>query len=486
AANRNLSAANKAKSDAMSRLRDANIALEERAAELEEIHARIRHSALTDPLTGIANRRHLDERLAECAVQCRISGGRLGALHIDLDRFKQINDTMGHAAGDAVLCHVAEVLSRSVPEDDFVARVGGDEFVVICSGHTGPFALGSLANRIIDEFSRPLIFEDRELWFGASVGIATQSGEEIDPESILVNADVALYRAKANGRNGFQLYSEAVQREIVAYKATADGILAGLKRGEFEPWYQPQVCARTMEIIGFEALARWRASDGSVRVPAAFLSVAKDLGVMASIDRCIMERAVSEIMEWRREGLNCPRVSVNVSARRLMDADLIESLGEINLPRGILVFELLESVFLDDIDDQIIWNIDMLREMGIEVELDDFGSGHASLISLIRLSPDAIKIDRQLISAMRDGDKRSDLVRSIVDIGHSLGVRVIAEGVETDDVAAKLAGIGCDVLQGFFVSEPLPASQIPGFIRHWESRIGIIGDANTAPRTGTK
>ena len=467
AANRKLNVANKAKSDAMGRLKEANARLEDQNSEMQEVQREIEHSALHDPLTGLANRRYLDIILNRVAKQCIEDGSWLGALHIDLDRFKHINDTLGHAAGDAVLTHVAHVLSTSVPADDFVARVGGDEFVVISSGHGGEEMLGSLAARLIDEFSRPFNFDGRDCWFGASVGIATMQGEHIRADELLVNADVALYRAKREGRGCHTFYTSTLQQEIIDYKAVADGILRGLKQAEFVPWFQPQVCARTFRLTGVEALARWQTAEGLVRPPSDFLGIAEDLSAVAAIDRMILEKSVQAICEWRELGVEMPRLSVNVSAKRLMDDRLLEGLQEMNIPAGLVSFELLESVFLDDVDEKISWNIDMLKEMGIEVELDDFGSGHASLISLVNLAPDAIKIDRQLIAAMTMDDARLNLVRSIVDICRSLNVRVVAEGVETAQEARLLSEMSCDVLQGYFIAKPMPQAEFERFVQRW-------------------
>ena len=467
ATNRKLNVANKAKSDAMSRLKEANAQLESQNSEMQQVQREIEHSALHDPLTGLANRRYLDTTLKRMAEQCVSNGSWLGALHIDLDRFKHINDTLGHAAGDAVLTHVADVLSNSVPAEDFVARVGGDEFVIISCGHSGKEVLGSLAARLIAEFSRPFRFEGRDCWFGASVGIATMQGDAIRPKQLLVNADVALYRAKREGRGCYCYYTSELQQELVEYKTIADGILLGLKREEFVPWFQPQVCARTLQLAGVEALARWETSDGRARAPVEFLEIAGDLSAVATIDRIILEKSVRAVTHWQDVGLELPRLSVNVSAKRLMDDNLLESLTELNLPPGLVSFELLESVFLDDVDTNVSWNIDALKEMGIEVELDDFGSGHASLISLVNLGPDAIKIDRQLISAMTLDEARLNLVRSIVEICRSLNVRVVAEGVETAQEVRLLSAMGCDVLQGFFFAKPMPKDEFERFLQTW-------------------
>jgi len=478
-ANRQMKAANKEKSDAMASLQEANALLEDRAEEMMRVQEEIRHTALHDPLTGIANRRYLDKRMGEMAARCRRNGHWLAALHIDLDRFKQINDTAGHAAGDALLIHVAGILKSTVREEDFVSRVGGDEFLVLCSGDGNMDVLSSIAERIIEQVAVPFDFEGRECWFGASIGIATMQGPDIRPAELQVNADIALYRAKNHGRGRHEYFSSEVQAEIVHNKQIADGIRAGMTRGEFIPHYQPQFDANTFEIAGFEALARWEHPVEGTLPPSVFLKIAEDLSAVATIDRAILEATLADFERWTAAGLRIPKLSVNVSARRLLDPDLIKGLLDMNLPSGVIAFELLESIFLDDADELIAWNIDMLREMGIDVELDDFGSGHASIVSLVKLAPDAIKIDRELVTAITQDRSRRNLVRSIIEIGKSLDVRIVAEGVETLAHADMLRELGADVLQGFYFSGPLAPGDVPGFVRRWRDQRGI-----SAARTG--
>ncbi|MFK7943638.1 MAG: EAL domain-containing protein [Paracoccaceae bacterium] len=467
AANRQLNSANKAKSDAMGSLKEANALLEEQFEELERVQEEVRHKSLHDPLTGVANRRFLDTRLAESAEKCREQDDWLGVLHIDLDRFKQINDTLGHAAGDAVLAHVAATLEDHAGEDDLVARVGGDEFVVVRTSNADQTELGELAQTLIEALGKPYIHDGRECWFGASVGIAAMRGEEIVSDELLMNADIALYRAKNRGRGCYQHFSNEVQQEMIRHKVLADGIRAGLERDEFVPWYQPQIDAQTREIQGFEALARWHCPDGSVRPPVDFLGVAEDLSVVPRIDHMILAQSLSDLSAWDAAGLDVPHVSVNVSARRLLDPDLVTKLDAFDLPRGRVAFELLESAFLDDMEETLVWNIDQLKEKGIDIQLDDFGSGHASIVSLVKLGPDALKIDRQMISAITLDPARLSVVESIISIGHSLGVRIIAEGVETEEQAQILADLGCHGLQGYLISRPMPAIDVPGFVQNW-------------------
>ena len=465
--NRQLNSANKAKSDAMASLKEANALLEEKFDELTRVQEEVRHKALHDPLTGVANRRYLDSRLAESAERCRQDDDWLGVLHIDLDRFKQINDTLGHAAGDAVLAHVAAVLEDHANEEDFVARVGGDEFVVVRTSNADQAELGRLAQVLIEAFSQPYFYEGRECWFGASVGIAAMRGEEIVSDELLMNADIALYRAKNQGRGCYQHFSNEVQEELLRHKEVADGIRKALGRDEFVPWYQPQISAQTREILGFEALARWHAPDGTVRPPADFMKVAEDLSVVPRIDEMILARGLSDLGHWDQMGLDIPHISVNVSARRLLDPELMKNLEPFDLPRGRVAFELLESAFLDDMDDGLVWTIDQLKERGIEIQLDDFGSGHASIVSLVKLGPDVLKIDRQMISAITLDPARLSIVESIISIGHSLGVQVIAEGVETEEQASILADLGCHGLQGYLIAPAMQAQSVPDFVASW-------------------
>lgn len=455
---------------AISRLKDANALTRQRYAELVVAQARIRHTAMHDPLTGIANRSFLDDQIPTFASRCRTHGEHLTMLHLDLDRFKQINDTMGHAAGDAVLKHTAQTLTNLADENDFVARVGGDEFVILRAGNGDRAELSKFAGTMIERLSEPVDFEGRQCWFGVSVGIAVQPPDEIEPEALFVNADIALYRAKKDGRNRYEFFTAELQAQIVAYKRTADGILNGLNKSEFFPLYQPQFDAETFDVTGVEALARWQhPSDGMIS-PAGFLPVAEDLSVVDNIDQKILEQAIADTIYWHDLGVVVPKVSVNVSARRLTDTTLVDQLKAMNTPKTTLSFELLESIFLDEVDDSIIWTVDMLRDMGIQIELDDFGSGHASIISLIKIAPDTIKIDRELIAPIAEDEPRRSLVKSIIGIGQSLNVRVVAEGVETLDQALLLRSMGCDVLQGYYFAKPMSADRIADFVGDWSSR----------------
>ena len=434
---------------------------EARNTELEQARAQMEHNSLHDSLTGLPNRRYLDRVLLAKRTEI---GMPQALLHVDLDRFKQINDTLGHAAGDAMLAHAADILKGSIRKDDFLARTGGDEFVIVLTNPVKTAELEKLAARILTQMRKPVLFEGHECRFGASVGIASASGSDKARRRLLINADIALYRAKESGRNCFQFFTDNLEAEVVRNKCMADDILNGLERQEFLPFFQPQFDARTLDIVGVEALARWEHPTEGLLSPDAFLGIAGELNVVPIIDRLILEQALWQATRWKANGLDIPKVSVNVSAGRLHDAGLIESLDGLAIEPGTLSFELLESIFLDDTDKTVATNIERLKTLGIDIEIDDFGTGYASIVSLLQLNPRRLKIDRCLVMPIVKSKKQRQLVASIIDIGHSLGIEVTAEGVETMEHARILKTLGCNTLQGYAFATPLSAADLMEFV----------------------
>jgi diguanylate cyclase (GGDEF)-like protein len=445
-------------------LRRATQLTEARNRELETARVRIEHNALHDSLTALPNRRYLDEMLKRHAEKGYQDQGSIALLHIDLDRFKQINDTLGHAAGDAMLIHASNVLRANCSKTDFVARIGGDEFVVLTSACAGDNSLGKLADCIVQQMRQPVSYEGHECRFGVSIGIAADRDGPIDVKRLLINADIALYRAKGRGRNRYEFFSESLQAEVVRTKKVADEILSGLERNEFVAWYQPQFDAKTLEVVGVEALARWQHPTEGIRAPDAFMGIAEELNVVATVDRLILEQSLAALNRWDQMGLVVPRVSVNVSLRRLHDEDLIRGLNDLAIAPGRISFELVESIYLDEGDPIVGWNIDQIKELGIEVEIDDFGTGYTSIVSLQKLRPTRLKIDRQLVNPVVHDPAQRQLLASIVDIGKSMGIEVVAEGVETMDHAAILRDLGCDILQGYAFSRPLSQTDLETFL----------------------
>ena len=446
-------------------LMNAKTLAEARYQELEQTRARIEHNALHDFLTGLPNRRYMDEILELREAECRASGDGLVVFHIDLDRFKQINDTLGHQAGDMMLQHAANVLRANIRKTDFVARIGGDEFVIIMQGDISHRKLGTLAERIIGKLCKPVAFEHHTIRFGASIGIASGGGQELNARQMLLNADIALYRAKHLGRNRHEFFSQDTQNQIIRHKRIADEILQALEQDQFVPYYQLQFHARTLEVAGVESLVRWNHPERGILTPDHFLAIAEDLDVVSTIDAAVLEKALKDRQAWEKRGIVIPKVSVNVSTRRLNDPALTGKLKRLKIPPGTVSFELLETIFLDNCDQGVIFNLEKLRALGIEIEIDDFGTGHASIVSLMRIGPNTLKIDREIIKTVHCSSEQRKLVGAIVEMGRALNIRVAAEGVETDEHIRILRDVGCDILQGYGLARPMPFSDIEPFLR---------------------
>ena len=430
--------------------------------ELERARRQLEHNSLHDCLTGLPNRRFLDERVLKDGAPTVPTA----LIHIDLDRFKHINDTLGHAAGDAMLVHAANILRDNTPDGDVVARVGGDEFVIAMTAPTSRCTLEALATCITEQMRRPVPHMNHECRFGASIGIALRDDDSAYPaKQLLINSDLALYRAKKKGRNRFEFFDTSLRAEIISNTTLADEILTGLERREFLPYFQPQFDTQTLDIIGVEALARWDHPTRGVLAPDAFLKTADELNVVHLIDRVIMEETLWQSARWAAAGLDIPKKSVNVSAGRLGDAQLIDQLDGLPIRAGELSFELLESVFLDDRNETVARNIERLSELGIAIEIDDFGTGYASIISLLQIKPARLKIERRLVAPIASSASQRKLVASIIDIGKSLGIEVIAEGVETADHIAVLRELGCDGLQGYAFAAPMTSKALIEFAR---------------------
>ncbi|NTE86556.1 EAL and GGDEF domain-containing protein [Agrobacterium rubi] len=437
---------------------------EARACELEAAKLSIEHNAMHDYLTDLPNRRYLDDLLERRTLAADKTGSGIAILHIGLDRFKQINDTLGHRAGDVMLKHVAEMLRRNLKTNEFIARIGGDEFVLLLPFNGNTRKIASTAERLVKELRKPVLYDGQECRFGASIGIACGMAPNFDYKQLLLNADMALYNAKKSGRNRYEFFSSDTQDWLINTKRVSDEILMALERDEFVPYYQFQFDTHTLDICGVETLARWNHPIDGILTPDKFLDIAEDLDVVAAIDGIILEKALIDFKRWRADGLPIPKVSVNVSARRLHDPLLTKTLDGLKMEPGTLSFELLESIFLDDSNDIAISNMQKLRALGIDIEIDDFGTGHASIISLLKVSPTTLKVDRELVRLAPQSTEQRKLLGAIIDIGHSLGIKVVAEGVETADHIRILQAMNCDSLQGYALCRPLPAGHINAFV----------------------
>lgn len=437
-------------------------ALEQNSAQLKKANQEITHMALHDDLTGLGNRRHLVQKFQELVTERERTGGEIAALHIDLDRFKTINDTMGHAAGDAVLLTIARRILRHIGPEDSVARIGGDEFVILMPIAGDSRRPEQLAETLLADLARPLLFEGKECRFGASVGLARTPLAR--PDQLLTTSDLALYKAKRQGRGRLGVFDHSDLEEVQRNKALADDVLRALDAGEFEPFYQPIVDARTGLTVAIETLARWRHPSKGVLLPGTFLPIATDLNVAADLDRQVFERAIAECQQAFGRWSRPPSLSFNVSEDRINPGTMETIRRQVAGYSGQVSFELLETIFLEEQDDDFLERLDQLRKLGIAIEVDDFGSGRASVVALQRINPDRLKIDRRLAALVGSGSSGLRLLRSIIEIGHALELGVTAEGVETREQADILAGLGCDRLQGFYFARPMAFAELVRFL----------------------
>jgi len=459
-------------------------AVERHARALAVAMERAEVTARTDTLTGLANRRGLDLHLR--ALSSEGTGRGMGAepvafLHIDLDRFKQINDMLGHAAGDHVLREVAHILRRAVRPGDHVARVGGDEFAIVIEAEDAEAAAWDVAERVIAACREPIWFDGRACHYGASIGIAV-AADGVTRSSLMEDADIALYEAKQNGRNRAALYMPALRGAAEDRKRVGDDLRLALKRDEFEPWFQPQVEVRSRRLVGVEALARWRHPTRGVVLPEEFLSTAEELDVADEIDRRIFHGALAAIRKLHARGGAIPKVSFNVSFQRLAHVRLGEAVrSEKPLPCRVAV-ELLETVGREEDVHQVRALVDDLRAQGIGIEIDDFGSGNASLTTLLHLRPERIKLAHQLVAAATScGPGATRLLGAIGDMAEALCIGMTAKGVESAEEAAKMAEIGCSVIQGGLVAMPMPIDALETWLA---AQAGEPGAPARAAATG--
>jgi diguanylate cyclase (GGDEF)-like protein/PAS domain S-box-containing protein len=427
---------------------------------LEEARKATEHEALHDSLTGLPNRRFLD-----AAMQAREMDGEDACLvRIDLDHFKYVNDTLGHAAGDLVLQTVAKILRSELRSGDLPVRVGGDEFVILLSPQGDTVEASGVADRLLHRIRAPMEFNGKFVHVGASFGIADSRAGTVQLGDLLVAADAALYEAKDQGRNRVELYTPALHSEIRHRRTLTRELKKAVATEEFVPYFQPQMDAKTRRIVGVETLVRWPSPELGLLQPQQFLPTAQKLSIVEDIDDIIFRKAIAEISALRQDGLAIEKLAFNVTAPRILDPRIVKTVTAAR-PEGLTIaFDVLESVLVEEQSDRFRLCVDTLREAGISIEVDDFGSGHASVIGLMQLMPDAMKIDRRLTRGAGDHAMHRDILRNVVGIAESLELTVIAEGVETLDLADCLTDLGCDVLQGFAFAQPMPAVELRRFM----------------------
>lgn len=433
-----------------------NTKVQDKTKQLDEERLDAINKAKHDPLTGLLNRRGLESEYHLAITANPRHPPTL--ISFDLDNFKQINDTLGHVSGDELLCAFAAALRDFSPDGTFTARFGGDEFCVLFFAPLKE--VSGFADTIVKWSRIPISIDDNLMRFGVSAGIA--KGETLTAElaTLIVNADIALYTAKDMGRDGCQIFTDEMRQRVLETKRLADDIRRGIDNDEFVPYFQTQHDATTHAIVGVEALVRWIHPRRGVLPPAAFLDIANKTGVLKSMDQRTLELTTAAIARLETVGIEIPKYSVNVSLNRLIDRNLVASFADLPNTKSQLCLEILESDFLDDPSSELLFALDTIRDINVGIEVDDFGSGRASIIALKHLNPDRLKIDKSLIMPLCTDPHHGQFVTLIVEMASALGIAVTAEGVETAEQANILADLGVDTLQGFYFSKPCSEGEL--------------------------
>ncbi|TPJ75014.1 EAL domain-containing protein [Mesorhizobium sp. B2-7-1] len=416
--------------------------------------------AVHDGLTGLHNRTFLTDHFDTLIKGAHRRRERLAVIQFDLDRFKQINDTLGHAAGDYVLVVTAQRMRDSCRASDLCARLGGDEFVMILNGAGTTEDIHALAKRILGEINEPITFQGTTIMPGASAGIAVYPVDADNAQDLLVHADLALYSAKKLGGGSFSFFSEELRRELDYRKQLEQDIRTAIAKRSFEVYFQPQVSLTSGKISGIEALVRWKHETRGMISPGEFIPVAEKCGFMPDIGRIVIGKAIEEAAEWDRAGIDFGRIAVNVSGTELrepdFDAFLFGTLERAGLAPQKLSLEIVESVILDDEKTGIAAKLRHIRAAGVHLELDDFGTGYASLSHVNPNEIDRLKIDRRFVQNINENGDNTKIVRAITELARGLGISIVAEGAETEAELDSLMAIGCDQVQGYSIAFPMP------------------------------
>ncbi len=441
--------------------RSISYAIERKQSELE-----LARRAMHDALTGLPNRALFLDRLIHAVAWSRRHHSTFSLMFVDLDRFKLINDSLGHRTGDQVLGEVARRIGSTLRNTDTAARFGGDEFIVLCEDITDEQQAVRVAERMIKAIEAPLELENDTMYITASIGIVVATGTDVDdPEALIPEADAAMYRAKKRGVR-CELFDNDLRSRVAERKGIEDALREAVGRDEFRVLYQPQVDLRTGEIHGLEALLRWDHPERGLLAPADFIWLAEETGLIVPIGSWVLEQALLQGKRWISAGHAGPlRISVNLSARQHADPNLLKTVKEALERTGVdpshLCLEITETVMMQDVD-YTFETLNALKELGVAVSVDDFGTGYSSLSSLKRFPVDALKIDRSFVAGLGSGQGNEDaaIVAAVISLAHTLGLTAIAEGVETSDQLEQLRALDCDIAQGYYFARPRPAAVI--------------------------
>lgn len=449
-------------------------------AELLSVKETLHEQATHDPLTGLPNRLLFSDRLNQRINQANRSNGQLAVMFLDLDHFKLINDTMGHNVGDLLLQAVAERLSESLRQIDTVTRMGGDEFTVILSEITNVQDAVIIAKRVLDSLSAPFLLQSQEIFVSTSIGISVYPADGVDAQTLVRNADTAMYRAKALGRNNYQIYTSALNAATLERMTLENDLRRAIEREEFVLHYQPRVDLKNGTILGLEALVRWQHPEMGLIGPDQFIPLSEESGLIVPIGEWVLKTACAQNKAWQDEGLPPVVVAVNISALQVLQGDLVatveDALAKTGLDAQYLDLELTESTLMHN-PELAVETLIKLKSMGIRVAIDDFGTGYSSLSYLKRFPINTLKIDQSFVKDVTSNPDDAAIAGAVVAMAHTLKLKVVAEGVETLDQLEFLRSLNCDEMQGYFISRPVPPEELAMFLRSPQK---VISTSNRA------
>ncbi|MBZ0156225.1 MAG: EAL domain-containing protein [Alphaproteobacteria bacterium] len=441
--------------------------LRKEIAERKRLEEEMRHMAHHDTLTGLPNRRLFRDIVTLEMAQSRRNQKKFAVVFLDLDRFKEVNDTLGHETGDELLKEVAHRLRASIRESDTVARIGGDEFNLLLADLSHAEDSADVARKIIASFREPFLLAGQELHVTSSIGISLYPDDSSEIDTLFRYADIAMYHAKEKGKNTFQFYNPAINVRSLERIQMAGQLRQAIGRGELSVHYQPQVDLRTRRIVCAEALVRWQHPERGLLAPGHFIPLAEESGFITAIDEWVLRAVGHQVRSWREAGLSAPCVTVNLSARQFQSPGLVGTivriLEETGMPPDCLALEITESIAMSDVE-RTAERLGELSKRGIPISLDDFGTGCSSLRSLKRLPISKLKIDRTFVQDIALDPDDQAIITAVIAMAHSMQMRVVAGGVETEEQLSFLHETACDEVQGYYFSEPLPSEKFKEFI----------------------